>query len=69
MPLPIASENKKFQGFDLFVVRNAAETLTEAKIIESNKKLWAAASKYISLNIIAERQAKLDAAKAVGKKT
>ncbi len=69
MPLEMTNENKKFQGFDLFDVKQAARTLTEAELIKSNKKLWAAASKYISLNIIAERQAKLDAAKKAGKKT
>lgn len=69
MPLAITAENKKFEGFDFYIVRNAAETLTEAEIIKSNKKLWAAASKYISLNIIAERQAKLDAAKSATKTT
>ena len=60
-------ENKKFQGFDIWKVRQAADTLTEAEIIKADKKFFNAASKYISQRIIAERQAKLDAAKKAAK--
>lgn len=57
MPLSIADEDKKFEGFDLFAVKDAARTLTQAELIKGDKKLWAAASKYMALNIAAERAA------------
>ena len=64
----ISDRQKKFGGFDFFDVEQAANTLTRAEIIKADKKFFAAASKFISQRIIAERQAKLDAAKRVVKK-
>jgi len=48
---------------------NAAEILAEAEEIRANKPLWNAASKVLSDQILARRQAQLDAAKAAGKRT
>lgn len=48
---------------------NAADILSEAKEIEANKPLWNAASKILSGQILAKRQAQLDAAKAASRKT
>ncbi len=63
----ISDRQKKFEGFDFFVVESAAETLTRAEVIKTDKKLWNAASKFIAQRMIAERQAKLDAAKKAAK--
>ncbi len=46
---------------------NAADILAEAEEIKANKPLWNAASKVLSQQILAKRQAQLDAAKAAGK--
>ncbi len=68
MPDTISTnEDKKFEGFELWRVRQAADTLTEAEIIKADKKMFAAASKFISQRILAERQAQLDAAKSAVK--
>ena len=47
----------------------AAQDLTRAEEIKMNKPLHRAASKVISQQLIAQRQAQLDAAKNVGKKS
>ena len=47
----------------------AADTLVEAQEIRNNKPLFAAAVKIISKQLLAQRQAQLDATKSAGKKT
>ena len=58
---------EKIDGIDAWKVRNAAETLVEAKKIQAKPKLLAAATKEIDKNMVAEAQAKLDAVKAASK--
>ena len=47
----------------------AAETLARAEEIKMNKPLFQAASKVLSNQLLAKRQAMLDATKAAAKKT
>lgn len=48
---------------------NAADILSEAEEIKANKPLWNAASRVLSGQILAKRQAQLDAATKASKPT
>ena len=67
MPGLTSSRDKKFQGFDIFEVESAANALVRAETIKMDKKMFAAASKFISQRMIAERLAKLKATEKAGK--
>ena len=70
MPGPIATMpgDKKIDGFEVWEIRNAAESLVRAEEIKMNPKLNKLASKFISEKLLADAAAKAEATKAAAKK-